>query len=149
MNTALEKIATPCLCGTLRKAVRHLSLAYDEAMAPLGINAGQFSLLVAVHREGGEPYAMGELAEVLVMDRSTLGHNLRPLERDGLVRFEPSPLDARRRLVVLSAKGKAVLKAGEPLWDGVNTRCKARYGAKKSEALVAALRELTLLDIAA
>ena len=82
------KILSPCHCAVLRKASRHVSQVYDLAVAPAGLKTTQFSLLAAIHRNGEESSTMGELAEVMVMDRSTLGHNLRPLKHNGLITIE-------------------------------------------------------------
>jgi len=40
----------------------------------------------------------------MVMDRSTLGHNLKPLERDDLVLLRLSNLDRRKRYVELTRR---------------------------------------------
>src|ERR1700680_4662513 len=75
-----------CTCGSLRKASRRISQFYDTALAPAGIKSTQFSILSEVERGSiAGPVTMCELASAMVMDRSTLGHNLRPLERDDLV----------------------------------------------------------------
>src|SRR5437016_3902970 len=75
-----------CTCGSLRKASRRISQFYDSALAPAGIKSTQFAILSEVARGSiAGPVTMCELAAAMVMDRSTLGHNLRPLERDDLV----------------------------------------------------------------
>lgn len=66
----------------LRKATRHITQAYDEAIAPTEFIITQYSMLSTIHRAGDA--TLGDLADILVMDRSTPGHNLRPLERDDL-----------------------------------------------------------------
>src|SRR5580692_2219264 len=96
---------TPCTCGTLRKASRRVSQFYDTALAPVGIKATQYSILSEVGRGRPEgPVTMRELAATMVMDRSTLGHNLRPLERDALVIVRLSREDRRKRYVELTGK---------------------------------------------
>src|ERR1700694_5434080 len=78
--------AAACTCGSLRKASRRISQLYDTALAPAGIKSTQYSILSEVERGGfAEPVTMSELASAMVMDRSTLGHNLRPLQRDDLI----------------------------------------------------------------
>src|ERR1700732_3669826 len=75
-----------CTCGSLRKASRRISQFYDTALAPIGIKSTQYSILSEVDRgSAAGPVSMCELATAMVMDRSTLGHNLKPLERDDLV----------------------------------------------------------------
>src|SRR6185312_14806499 len=97
-----------CTCGSLRKASRRVSQFYDLALAPVGIKSTQFSILSEVERGSTRgSVTMCELATAMVMDRSTLGHNLRPLQRDDLVALRLSPLDRRKRYVELTRKGKS------------------------------------------
>src|SRR5580692_11631735 len=101
---------TACTCGSLRKASRRVSQFYDAALAPVGIKSTQFSILAEVDRGSVEgPVTMCELATAMVMDRSTLGHNLKPLERDDLVALRLSIDDRRKRYVELTKKGRSVL----------------------------------------
>jgi DNA-binding MarR family transcriptional regulator len=91
----------------MRKASRRLAQLYDNVLVPCGLKSTQFSILVELARRADAPPTMNELADELVMDRSTLGHNLRPLERDGLLALEEGKTDRRRRHVVLTSQGKA------------------------------------------
>jgi DNA-binding MarR family transcriptional regulator len=142
MRGDLDKILSPCHCAVLRKASRHVSQAYDLALAPSGVKTTQFSLLAAVHRNGGESLTIGELAEVMGMDRSTLGHNLRPLERDGLVTIETGLNDARRRRIRLTSKGRAKLKEAAVLWQKMQARFESAFGSKATADLRTALLTL-------
>src|SRR5450755_4711403 len=74
-----------CNVTALRKATRHVSQLYDAMLAPTGLRSTQRAILVHVARYGSP--TMGELATALVLDRSALNHNLKPLERDGLLRI--------------------------------------------------------------
>ena len=103
-------LRTACTCGSLRKASRRISQFYDTALAPAGIKSTQFSILSEVERGSiAGPVTMSELASAMVMDRSTLGHNLRPLERDDLVVLRQARHDGRKRYVELTAKGRSLL----------------------------------------
>src|SRR3984885_6420600 len=94
-------------CGSLRKASRRISQFYDTALAPIGIKSTQYSILSEVDRGSVQgPVTMCELATAMVMDRSTLGHNLKPLERDDLVVLRLSSDDRRKRYVELTTKGR-------------------------------------------
>src|SRR5271154_1705051 len=106
-----KKIASPprgaCTCGSLRKASRRISQFYDCALAPVGIKSTQYSILAEVERGSLDgPITMCELAAAMVMDRSTLGHNLRPLQRDELLALRLGQHDRRKRYVELTRKGK-------------------------------------------
>jgi hypothetical protein len=70
-----------CNNTALRKATRRVSQLYDSVLAPAGLRSTQRSILVNIARFGSP--TMGQLAASLVLDRSALGHNLRPLEREG------------------------------------------------------------------
>jgi DNA-binding MarR family transcriptional regulator len=146
MLSELEKILSPCHCAVLRKASRHVSQAYDLALAPMGMKTTQFSLLAALHRGGKEPLTISELARVMVMDRSTLGHNLRPLERNGLITIETGEDDARRRTIRLTSKGHAKLKKTAVLWKKMQARFESAFGSKATADLRAALLRLATTD---
>jgi DNA-binding MarR family transcriptional regulator len=104
-----------CLCLFAQRAARALARRFDDALRPLGLTNGQFSLLMALNRP--EPPPMGPVAELLAMDRTTLTAALKPLERDGLVAVEPDPRDRRSRHVHLTEKGLSVLAAAVPIWE--------------------------------
>ncbi|WP_454727006.1 MULTISPECIES: MarR family winged helix-turn-helix transcriptional regulator [Cupriavidus] len=133
--------ASPCNCTALRKASRRLSQMYDNALAPTGLKSTQYAILAEIKR-CGEPPAMRELADAMVMDRSTLGHNLGPLERDGLIELAASEADRRSKHVVLTAQGRARLAAARRLWLAAQKRFERRFGAAEAAALRAVLLEI-------
>jgi DNA-binding MarR family transcriptional regulator len=138
--------ATPgCTCGSLRKASRRISQFYDLALAPVGIKSTQFSILAEVARGSLEgPVTMCELATSMVMDRSTLGHNLRPLERDALLELHLVKTDRRKRHVCLTRKGRETLQRAQRLWQTAESRIEEIFGKRDAAAL-----RMTLLNIAA
>ncbi len=129
-----------CTCGSLRKASRRISQLYDAALAPLGIKSTQFSILSELDRGSREgPVAMCELASAMVMDRSTLGHNLKPLERDDLVVLRLSNADRRKRHVELTAKGQSLLRSARPLWRSAEGHFEKIFGKQPAAELRAVL----------
>jgi DNA-binding MarR family transcriptional regulator len=143
-----------CTCGSLRKASRRVSQFYDLALAPVGIKSTQFSILSEVERGSTRgSVTMCELATAMVMDRSTLGHNLRPLQRDDLVALRLSPLDRRKRYVELTRKGKSVLRRSRRLWGRAEGRFEKIFGRDAAAELRAVLlniagnKELNALPI--
>jgi len=116
----------------MRKASRRLSQLYDVALAPSGLRVTQYALLSELERRSKKPPTMHELSDAMVMDRSALGHNLRPLERDGLIALEESKEDRRRRHVVITAQGRAKHREAKRLWQTAQGRFEEVYG--KSEA---------------
>ncbi len=102
-----------CACSNLRKAVRAVSQLYDDAFRPIGLRATQFGLLGATGMLG--PLTINRLAEARVIDRTTLTRNLRPLEKQGLLRIK-SGKDRREREVSITKRGEVILAKGYPLW---------------------------------
>src|SRR4029077_8155970 len=129
-----------CTCGSLRKASRRISQFYDAALAPAGIKSTQYSILSEVDRGSREgPVTMCELATAMVMDRSTLGHNLKPLERDDLVVLKLSADDRRKRYVELTRKGRLMLRKSRHLWQHAEGRFEAIFGKEPAAELRAVL----------
>lgn len=133
-----------CNCAALRQAARHVTRLYDDALAPVGIGLNQFSVLARIDRAG--PSAVQDLARRLVMDRSTLGHLLRPLEGRGLVKLRASERDRRSRVVTLTAAGKALLARARPLWARAQARFERGFGARPAANLRMRLGRITTLD---
>jgi len=111
---------TLCACTTLRRAARAVTAAYDAALAPSGLRITQFSILRRLARLG--PLPVTRLASEAALDRSTMGRNLNPLERRGLVRIEVGDADQRERIAYLTAAGEAAMKAALPHWRKAQQR---------------------------
>jgi DNA-binding MarR family transcriptional regulator len=103
-----------CLCLHLQRAARAVARHFDEALRPLGLTNGQFSLLMSLNRP--DPPAIGAVATLLAMDRTTLTAALKPLERRGLVDVRVDTADKRGRRLVLTAAGQTALAAAMPVW---------------------------------
>jgi DNA-binding MarR family transcriptional regulator len=131
-----------CNATALRKASRRLTQLYDSALEPSGLRSTQFAILAELNNWSESQPTLAELAAALVMERSALGHTLRPLERAGLVGLEPGE-DRRQRYVVLTAKGKVKCKECTRLWENAQRRFEEVFGRPESAALRA-----TLLSIA-
>ena len=147
MATDSRRQKSPCNCTALRKATRRISQLYDSALEPCGLRTTQRAILSHIGR-AVKP-SLGELAEALVMDRGALTHNLRPLERDGLVEVRTDPRDRRNRLIGLTAAGRAKLEESMPLWKGAQDGFEAAFGAAKSASLRQALDYIVSEDFAA
>ncbi len=103
-----------CLCLHLQRAARAVGRRFDEALRPLALTNGQFSLMMSLNRP--EPPTIGQVAALLAMDRTTLTAALKPLERRGLVAVSVDPKDRRSRLLRLTPSGRALLAAALPIW---------------------------------
>jgi DNA-binding MarR family transcriptional regulator len=117
--------ARDCACFNLRKAARAVTQLYEAALAPSGMHATQFSVLVALAVADGAP--LSRVAEGLVMDRTTLTRNLRPLARRGWVRIEEGE-DRRERNVGLTRSGRVALERALPLWQQAQARLQEQLG---------------------
>jgi DNA-binding MarR family transcriptional regulator len=138
---------SPCNCTALRKATRRVSQLYDAALEPCGLRTTQRAILKHIYRAGTPP--IGELAEALVMDRGALTHNLKPLERDGLVEVRVDPKHRRNRLVALTRSGRAKLAQSELLWARAQRGFENAFGAAHSASLREALGYIASDDFVA
>lgn len=116
-----------CLCLNVHRAARALARRFDAALAPFGISHGQYSLMMSLNRPDAP--RLGDAADFLAMDRTTLTANLKPLERRGLVAIVPDTDDRRSRRLHLTDAGRDLLKAAVPVWrsthDEVDTHLPA------------------------
>ena len=111
--------AADCVCFNLRKATRSITHIYDAALRPSGLRATQFTVLTVVERLS--PACVTKIADLSVIDRTTLTRSLALLESDGLIRRVPSA-DVRERLYALTARGVRTLERAAPLWHAAQTR---------------------------
>jgi DNA-binding MarR family transcriptional regulator len=136
-----------CNCLTIRQAARHVTQFYDQLFAPVGLRATQFAILGWLRRQG--PMTIGALAGLLVMDRTTLGRNILPLQRDGLVDVAASPGDRRRRELSLTDAGLAKYAAGLECWSAAQRHFETTFGGERAAALRRLLRDVVAADFAA
>ena len=129
-----------CLCLHVQRAARVLARRFDEALRPVGLTNGQFSLMMALNRPA--PASFGPVADLLAMDRTTLTAALKPLQRRGLVSISVDPADRRGRLLTLTADGMALLAAAVPIWQRTHENVEAAMPGAAPEALRDALRNL-------
>ncbi|MGF9947015.1 MarR family winged helix-turn-helix transcriptional regulator, partial [Priestia megaterium] len=125
-----------CNCKKLRSAARHITRFYDASLSESGLRATQYSILA--YLEHREPKTMKELANLMVMDRATIGHNLRPLERDGLIMIQVSETDRRARIVSITDEGLKRLALGRPGWERAQAEFESQFGAE----YVASMRKM-------
>jgi DNA-binding MarR family transcriptional regulator len=135
-----DDIENACSCFLLRKAARHVTMFYSRALAPTGLTATQYSLLVELDAAG--PVTLNAFARIMVMDRSTLGRNVRPLEREGLMALEIGE-DRRARNLILTDAGKKRLKEAKPVWRNAEDAFRRIVGRDRSFALLALAATVT------
>lgn len=132
-----------CNFFALRQATRRVTQLYDQALAPVNLRATQYSLLNQIEQLG--PIAINPLAEAMVMDRATLGHNLRPLEDRGLVRLAVG-LDRRSREVHITRAGRNLLLEAQKRWRKAQDSFERTIGKAQAAALRMTHRELAASD---
>lgn len=139
-----HEVRDRCLCLHLQRAARAIARRFDEALKPVGLSNGQYSLLVALNRP--EPPRMSEVAFVLALDRTTLTANLKPLERRGLVAIVPDATDRRSRRLVLTEAGRDLLVAAVPIWRDTHDQIDRLVPGGDLDRLKADLLALTFAD---
>ena len=133
-----------CNVTALRKATRHVSQLYDAMLAPSGLRATQRAILIYVARRGTP--TIGELADALVLDRTALNHNLKPLQRDGLVTIVPDRDDRRSKRVQLTKRGEAKLAESRLAWKQAQDRFESAFGARQAADLRKTLELIASLE---
>ena len=122
---------TICNCAAVREAARATTRFYDQALAPFGLRITQYSIL---SRLAAGPATVSGLAERMLLDRATMGHDLRPLEAAGLVASRPGT-DRRSRVVTLTEAGQAARERARPAWQAAQAAFEAAFGAEDAAAM--------------
>ena len=146
-NAAKPLPESVCNGTALRKATRRVSQLYDAVLAPCGLRSTQRSILIHIARAGTP--TMGDLAAALVLDRSALAHNLKPLERDGFVAVVIDGTDKRNRLVSLTPRGQAKLEESQRLWRLAQQRFETAFGSEQADLLRQSLGRISSAEFAA
>lgn len=119
-------LLSKCTCFAVRRTARALTQMYDAALAPAGIRSTQYAILATIGER--TDISVHDLANAMMMDRTTMGRNLRLLERDGLVVIKVAGSDRRRRDIALTRKGKMLLEGAYPLWKHANDSLQKMHG---------------------
>ncbi len=133
----LKRIGITCVCFNMRKAARLVTKHYDKVLEPTGLRITQFQILATIARH--ENLSITRLAALLVMDRTTLTRNLKPLEKGEWIAYAVSDDDRRTRSVYVTDAGHDVLNRAIPLWEEAQERLLDRIGDKNSRGLLANL----------
>jgi DNA-binding MarR family transcriptional regulator len=134
-----------CNCLALRQVGRHITQFYDQYLAPVGLRTTQFSVLAKLRQTG--PMTIAALASELVMDRTTMGRSIVPLERDGLIRVVPGRTDRRSKELQLTDAGLRRVKAGCKGWKQAQARFSAVFGEERAAGLRELLRAASAADL--
>jgi DNA-binding MarR family transcriptional regulator len=135
LETPSQVWTTQCNAGAVRRAGRRLLHMYDTVLAPTGLKLCQYGILSALTARGAALPSVQELAEELVLDRSTLGQNLRPLERENFVTLLTDPRDRRVRLIALTKQGIAKYHEAKAYWQTAQERFEEVFGGEEAAEL--------------
>ena len=136
----MEKSINRCICINLRQTSLAITRFYDAALEPSGLKVTQYSVLKNARRL--EPVSISRLAEDLGLDRTTLGRNLRILERENLVVLGPGQEDQREHSVRLTDQGRQALAIAYPLWKQAQLKITQGLGPEQVEILSTLLSNL-------
>lgn len=138
---ATHYVRDACLCLHVQRAARALARRFDDALRPVELTSGQFSLLMSLNRP--EAPTIGSVAELLAMDRTTLTANLKPLERRGLLKIAVDKEDKRSRRLTITAAGRALLRKAYPVWKKAHVEAEFLIAHGSADGLRKALLSLS------
>ena len=127
--------------------ISRLAADLDPLLAPVftshGLGDGEFDVLATLRRSG-EPFELspGDLGASMMVTSGAVTKRVDRLERSGLVTRRVSEVDARARLIRLTAKGRRLVD--EAVVDHVanEERLLSGLSAAEREALAGLLRKL-------
>ena len=134
-----------CNCLVVRQAARHITQFYDQLLTPSGLRTTQFSILAKLRRLG--PMTINALAAEMVMDRTTLGRNILPLERDGLIAVKQGSRDRRSKELRVTETGEARFRAGMKGWVQAQRELEKAFGAKRTADMRALLHAVAATEL--
>ena len=129
-----------CNCLAVRQAARYVTQLYDRHLAASGLRISQYGILARLKRRG--PMTINELAAELVVDRTTLGRNIRPLERDGLITITPGRTDRRIKELRLTATGDQRFNETRQAWVEAQRSFETGFGPERAAELRGLLHAL-------
>jgi DNA-binding MarR family transcriptional regulator len=130
-----------CNCFALRQAARYVTQLYERHLGQVGVTPAQFTILAKLSRRSN--LTMIDLADAMVMDRTTLVRALKPLQRDGLVSVESAEHDARTHVFSLTRRGERLYGEAVQAWRAAQEEFEQKFGHARSKALRAELFSLT------
>lgn len=136
-------MSVSCACSNLRRASRAVTQLFDSYFDEVGLKATQFTVLAALNWSEDKPPTIGELADTLVLEQSSLSRNLAVLDRLGFIRLVPGEEDRRERIVNLTRTGRAALTRGFPIWRKAQSVIASALEDGELDNQLRAIRRLT------
>ena len=145
MSDEKRQNLTDCNCRAVRQAARFVTQIYDRHLAPSGLRISQFGILAVLNNKG--PLTINELAAELVIDRTTLGRNILPIEREGLIAVKPSAFDRRSKELRLTPAGEKRFREARKFWVEAQVQFESAFGERRSGDLRTLLHTLVASEI--
>lgn len=130
-----------CMAYNLKKATRAVQSLFDNAFKTIGLEGTQYTVLAHIYVS--EPITLSKLANMMSVDRTTLGRNLKPLEKKGLIEIKTGD-DRRAKLIKLTKNGREVLAQAQPIWKEVHEDIKRLLGVEGWSSTIKNLGDLTI-----
>ena len=140
MSGIVRPTLSDCNCQAVRQAARYVTQLYDRHLSAFGLRTSQYGILAKLKRRG--PTTINELASEMIIDRTTLGRNIRPLERDGLITITPGRTDRRIKELRLTAAGEQRFDETHDAWVAAQRTFETGFGAERAAELRGLLRAL-------
>ncbi|MEI6001557.1 winged helix-turn-helix transcriptional regulator [Paraburkholderia bengalensis] len=128
-------------CFAVRQAARYVTQLYDRHLGQVGLKTTQFSIMCRLHNR--KWMTMKELADSMVMERTTLVRAIQPLQRDGLVYTEASRSNRRVLTVMLTTAGEERLREARDHWHAAQSEFEQHFGPQRAASLRAELFDVT------
>ena len=128
-----------CTCFNVRRVSRAITQFFDTEVRRHGMRPTQTPILGALQAKNG--WSMAELSEWLGMERTTLLRNLRPLQRDGLVRANGGGRGGHVELEI-TEKGRKALARTLPAWRSAQDKVVAILGKKRWSSIIRDLEDV-------
>ena len=90
--------------------VAHLNRGLQKS----GLSGADYAVLAVLSEHDGDRMPARDLCNALGWEKSRLSHQLRRMQKDGLVSREPNPDDARSTMVCLLPAGRAAIEKAAP-----------------------------------
>ena len=144
------RVRDTCLCLHVQRAARALARRFDEALRPLALTQGQFSLLMSLNRP--QPPSISEVSALLAMDRTTVTANVKPDDRDLPEKIAKVATYTLLAALVIGAAVEvavdfvpvlvALLAAAAPIWQRAHAATERRLRSSSPDILRASLHDL-------
>jgi len=138
LNETKELEAIQCVCTNIKMASRVVGRAYDSAVAEIGLNIIQYSILINVSRY--EPISQIQLADHLAMERTTLYRAIDILHREGLLKTESASKGPALN-IRLTSKGKTLTVEAKKKWKRLHDSFIKKFGETGLQTLNQMLSE--------